>query len=717
MTDTGVFAENRYFDIVIEYAKASPEDLCIKIEAFNRGDADAPLHLIPQLCFRNQWAWGKQRLGEPAITQQKEKYLCLVADEAQLAPPSNLSFEYRLHKRYLYGPSSGEGLFTNNEDEYTGKAPYKDAFHEAIIRHQKTGASKGSKAALHYFFPKVAAQSSVTLLLRLTDRELQEPLADVEEIIALRKSEADEFYATIHPLKATAEEKMIQRQAFAGMLWNKQIYLFDVDTWLDGDRPPEEVGSRRKKIRNIHWRHLNSMRILSMPDKWEYPWFAAWDLAFHSTTLGLIDIEFAKTQLWLLLFDQFQHPNGQIPAYEWEFSDTNPPTQAWAAWQIFNMEHQQTGKKDYIFLKRCFEKLLINFVWWVNKVDSSGFNVFEGGFLGLDNISLFDRSDKLPGGAKLQQSDGTGWMAHFCLKLMRIALELSTLDASYESLATKFFQHFAYIARAMKKRDDIPYELWNEEDGFFYDTLIQADGSFTQFRVRSLVGLIPLNAVESLTKQDLETYPEFASNFRWFLKNRTELTKDCVNLLEDGSYLLSILDENHLRRVLRHVWSPDEFRATYGLRSLSKYHKDHPVVFENRSVGYEPAEATHKVKGGNSNWRGPVWFPTSYFFIFSLRKFASILPHEVLIHPAGEDSLSLDDMARSFADRLISLYQVGEEGVRPFQRKSPFAKDPFWKDLLHFHEYFHPDTGQGLGASNQTGWTGLIANLIDEFRR
>jgi hypothetical protein len=387
------------------------------------------------------------------------------------------------------------------------------------------------------------------------------------------------------------------------------------------------------------------------------------------------------------------------------------------AWQLFTMEYEKWGKRDFHFLKKCFDKLLINFTWWVNRVDSAGYNVFEGGFLGLDNISLLDRSDLSLKGSRLEQSDGTGWMALFCLNLMRMALALTKNSSSYESLATKFFQHFVYIAHAMKKRDEVDYELWNEEDGFFYDTLVSPDGTFTQFRVRSLVGLIPLNAVECLTQEDLDECPEFATNFRWFVQNRAHLVKSCVIPMSSGSYLLSIVDEAHLQRLLKYVWSPDEFRAPFGLRSLSRYHENHPVVFQDKCIRYEPAEASYRIKGGNSNWRGSVWFPTTYFLISSLLKFASTLNRGFEIKIAGEDPVSLEIIAKSFAHRLISLYQVNEEGVRPFRKGFSLAKDPFWESFLNFHEYFHPETGKGLGASHQTGWTGLIANLIDQFRR
>lgn len=713
LADTGVFKENRYFDIFFEFAKESPEDLCIRVEVCNRSDQEAPFHLIGQLIFRNTWAWKEEREPEPIITPGEGA--TLIADDTSSLPLPNLLFEYRLGKRYFYGPSDGEVLFTNNEDEYTGKKPFKDAFHHAIIHKTASGAKQGTKACLHYHCT-IPPKQSKSFLFRLTDQALDHPLKNVEKIVEEKKREADAFYNEIHPPKASEEEKMIQRQAFAGMLWSKMIYLFDVNVWLDGDRPSDPPPREHEQIRNTRWRHLNSMRILSVPDKWEFPWFASWDLAFHCLTYGLIDIEFAKEQLWHLLFDQFQHPNGQIPAYEWEFSEMNPPVQAWVAWRLYRMEEEKWGQKDKHFLKKCFDKLLINFTWWVNRVDRMGYNVFEGGFLGLDNISLIDR-DRFVEGTHLEQSDGTGWMALFCLNLMRIALTLSQKDSSYESLATKFFQHYVYIARAMKKRDAVDYGLWNEKDGFFYDILVAPNGQFTQFKVRSLVGLIPINAVERLSKEELESHPEFHTNFRWFLRNRKELVESCVFPIEDGSYLLSIVDEEHLRRILQYVWNPDEFRSPFGLRSLSKVHEKNPVSYKDSSIGYEPGESQVRIKGGNSNWRGPIWFPMNFFLIYSLRKFSSCMQKQIAISLEGEQEVTLDEMAKSFAERLISLYRFDASGKRPFWHGFEFAKDPHWRDYLNFHEYFHAETGQGLGASHQTGWTGLIANLIDFYRR
>lgn len=725
LLDTGIFNEDRYFDIFIEYAKESAEDLCVKVEIFNRAKEDAPLHFIMQLWFRNQWAWGEKRDPTPKITSAgQHKSSCLMADDAQLLSPSNLGFDYHLGKRFLYGPEGGRALFTNNETNLTGQMGYyKDGFHRAIIHGEKTTnpEEEGTKACLAYFIEKVPAQKSVTLLFRFSPHKMEQPLKNIEKIVAQRKEEADAFYKTIHPKGASGEEKQIQRQALAGLIWSKQIYLFDVNLWLKGDNPKYPPPESRYNIRNIHWRHLNSMRILLMPDTWEYPWFAAWDHAFHCVTYALVDLEYAKEQLWLLLFDQFQHPNGQIPAYEWEFSELNPPVQAWAALRLFHREKELHGTEDLVFLEKCFHKLLMNFSWWVNKVDNSGNNVFEGGFLGLDNITVLDRSQKFPGGAVLQQSDGTGWMAMFCLNLMRMALELSKKNKVYEGLATKFFEHYVYIAHAMKKRGNKDYELWSERDGFFYDVLSYPDGTFAKFRVRSLVGLIPLYAIEILHEENLKQFPEFYKNFHWFMKNRKDLVEACIIPTEKNHkthYVLTLMNESQLQSVLKYVWNPDEFRSNYGLRSLSRFHEKHPFVFQERSVTYEPAESKERVKGGNSNWRGPIWMPTTFLLVDSLLKLTEAYGDEIQIHTPGEKPVRIGEMATAFADHMISIFVKDKNGKRPFfGEEFPFHLNPAWNDFLLFYEYFNPETGKGLGACHQTGWSGLVANFIDEFRK
>ena len=736
LLDTGVFDDDRYFDIFVEYAKASPEDTCIRIEVCNRGPEDAHIHLLPQLWFRNTWSWGEEPRPEPCLCvgPNGEDAISLLADDANAGPVRHLPYEYQLSKRYLYGQAGAQLLFTNNEthaERVFGAwarscSPFvKDAFHRHIINREDcvNPEQVGTKACFHYANLTVPAGGSVVVQLRLSDRQLRAPLADVDETVVTRRAEADEFYTTIYPPAATEDERRIQRQAFAGMLWNKQVYLYNVHLWLEGDNPKCPPPESRLHLRNVNWRHLDSMRILSMPDAWEYPWFASWDLAFHTVTFALIDPEFAKEQLWLLLFEQFQHPNGQIPAYEWEFSDMNPPVHVWAVWRVYNMDRIRSGTPDRPFLERCFHKLLINFAWWVNRVDSEGNNIFEGGFLGLDNITVIDRSHEIPGGAKLEQSDATGWMGMFCLHMMRIALELAKENQVYESPAIKFFEHYVYIAAAMKQMGRYNYQLWDEEDGFFYDVLRYPNGAFHKFRVRSLITLIPLYAIERLEENWIQPFQEFRSSLHWFFHNRQDLMQRCATTLErkgEQVHVLAIMNPEQMRELLKRVWDPSEFRSDYGLRSLSKHHEENPFRFENNTVAYEPAESRERLKGGNSNWRGPVWFPTTFLLIESLRKLRKAYGDEFTIESVadGGKPVTLDEMARGFANSLIRLFTRNASGKRPiYGNIRKFQEDPHWRDYLLFYEYFHGDTGRGLGASHQTGWTGLVANLIDEWRR
>jgi hypothetical protein len=737
LLDTGIFDNIRYFDVFVEYAKGEPEDICIRIEAFNRGPEDATLHLLPHLWFRNNWAWTDPPGTEPVLRKgaAPSRLLVIEADSDTANPLKGLQTDYRLGLMRLYGPAGGELLFTNNETnmprvygpESIGRSPYvKDAFHRHIIHGENclNPNRQGTKACFWYKMRIPAGKSAVTLM-RLTSEHAHcpvKPLSDVEAVIEQRKKEADEFYATIHPQKASPEERMIQRQALAGVLWTKQIYLLDVNLWLDGDNPRFPPPESRKQIRNIHWRHLNSMRILMMPDKWEYPWFASWDLAFHCVTLALVDPRTAKQNLWVLLFEQFQHPNGQIPAYEWEFSDLNPPVQAWAAWRIYQMEKKTRGEGDREFLEKCFHKLLINFAWWVNKVDSQGLNVFEGGFLGLDNITVVDRSMKLPGGAILEQSDATGWMGFFCLRMMRIAIELAHFDGVYEGLATKFFQHFIGIGAAMKKMGGRQYQLWDEEDGFFYDVLRFANGDFHKFKVRSLVGLIPMFAIDVLRESELKHLDYFRTDVDWFIRNRAEIVGSaCYSEMRQGEryHVLSIVDRRQIARILARLFDPNEFLSPGGVRSLSKFHENHPFEFSGSEVRYSPAEADVKIKGGNSNWRGPIWFPTSYLIIESLIRFSEAFGSDFVVSVPNwkGKTISPRGMAAEIARRMVGIFQRGASGRRPVHGGSAkFQEDPQWRDLLLFYEYFHGDSSTGLGASHQTGWTGLVANLIDEWK-
>jgi hypothetical protein len=733
LLETGVFDDDRNFDIVVEYAKAGPDDICIRVEAFNRGPQDAELHLLPQLWFRNTWGWGRRRLQQPAITggPSGEGFQSITADDSSADPLPNLMFEYRLGPRHLYAAADGPVIFTDNETNcerlYGSKSvsPYvKDAFHRHVVNGEQciNPDGHGTKAAFH-FRATIPARGSKVWELRLSHERLPDPLREVQAIVERRRREADDFYEAIHPPRATSDEKLVQRQALAGMLWTKQIYLFDVHQWLGGDNPDTPPPDSRNRIRNTHWKHLNSMRILSMPDKWEYPWFAAWDLAFHCVAIALVDPFFAKENLWVLLFEQFQHPNGQIPAYEWEFSDLNPPVHAWACWRVYNIEKERGGQADTQFLEKCFQKLLINFAWWVNKVDSQGLNVFEGGFLGLDNITVVDRSEKLPDGAILEQSDATGWMGFFCLHMMRIAIELAKTNKVYESMATKFFEHFIYIGGAMKRMGGRGYQLWDEEDGFFYDVLRYPSGQFHKFRVRSLVGLIPLYAIDVLDETELKDMPIFVTDVHWFIRNRPDLVgQACYIETRDGRRrdVLSIVDKHQLEKLLTRVWDESEFLSPGGIRSLSKFHSEHPFSFGTGTVRYEPAEADVKIKGGNSNWRGPIWFPTSYLLIESFAKFTDAFGPEfkVTAPASGGRAITPQEMAREVADRMIGMFTRDAHGRRRiYGGTQKFQQDPHWRDLLLFNEYFHGDNGAGLGANHQTGWTGLVANLIDEWRR
>jgi len=734
LLDTGIFDGNRYFDIVIEYAKLDEEDLCIRIEAFNRGTEPAELHILPHLWFRNTWSWGPIPGPRPSLWAGSN---CILCDDSELEMPGAIPVEYRLGRRALYGPAA-RMLFTDNETNWarvgrptSPPAPLpegegrntKDAFHRYLVNGEPciNANRTGTKAAFHGHFPAIPPGGSAVVRLRLTPRvDLEDALKDVDPTIARRRAEADAFYQTIHPPGANAEERRAQRQAFAGLLWTKQSYLFDVDDWLAGDDQSQPPAETRERVRNRHWRHLNSMRVMTVPDKWEYPWFAAWDLAFHCVALVLVDPQYAKDQLWVLLFEQFQHSNGQIPAYEWEFSDLNPPVHAWAVWRVYHLDEIRSGKADRAFLERCFHKLLMNFTWWINKVDREGNCIFEGGFLGLDNITVVDRSARCPAGEVLEQADATGWIAMFCLNMMRIALELAKENHVYEGLAVKFFQHYVYVAHAMKHMGNRDYQLWDDQDGFFYDVLRFPDGRFKKFRVRSMVGLIPLFAVERIENGWLERFPTFGANVTWFLKNRAELVRDVIHTVErDGEtiHVLTVVNREQLYCLLGRIWNEEEFLSPFGIRSLSKYHEQHPFMYAGHTVGYEPAEAHSKIKGGNSNWRGPIWFPTNFLLIESLRHIGKAFGNDLRVNLPGGRGLTFPQMAREVAERLMRIFLPDANGQRPVHGGTRvFQEDPHWRDHLLFYEYFHGDNGAGLGASHQTGWTALVASLIDTWR-
>jgi hypothetical protein len=724
LVDTGVFDDDRYFDVEIEYAKAGPEDLCVRITCTNRGPDPAPVHVIPQLWFRNTWSWGATPGTPPTIEPGRDDWggVCLVCDDSEVEPDEHIPVHYRLGMRWLYASPGGRAHFCDNETNAervygpgnTSKSAHpKDAIDRRLVRGEPATRAepKGTKAAIAYAFPAVPSGGSVVVELRLVDEGTRDPLGDVARVIAERRAEADAFYASIAPTGASEDQKKIQRAALAGLLWSKQSYIFDVAKWLDGDDPRFPPPESRKRVRNSHWRHLNSLRVMSMPDKWEYPWFAAWDLAFQCVPFALVDGKFAKDQLWMLLFEQFQHPNGQLPAYEWEFSDLNPPVHAWAVWRVYNMDRVREGKGDREWLERCFHKLLINFASWVNKVDREGNNIFEGGFLGLDNITVVDRSERIADGSVLEQSDATGWMGMFCLNLMRIALELAKENRVYEGLASKFFQHYTYVAYAMKHMGGRDSSLWDDEDGFFYDVLRSPNGESRKFRVRSLVGLIPLFAIERLEVDWIEPFKEFKANLSWFLKNRPEMVEEVVHTVErDGkiTHLLTIVNVQQLRRMLARLNDPAEFLSDYGVRSLSKHHELHPFTLEGNVVRYEPAESSNKIKGGNSNWRGPIWFPTTFLLIESLRKLGTAF--------GDQGPMPFRDMAQDIAKRMIRIFEARADGTRPVAGGHPkLARDPHFRDHLLFYEYFHGDDGAGIGASHQTGWTALVANLIDEW--
>ncbi len=727
LLDTGIFDENRYFDLFIEYAKATFEDMLIRITVWNRGPEAAPLRLLPTLWFRNTWSWGwDDRKPRLAAGEALDGMAVLEAEHGYYG------------KRWLVFEGSPPLLFTENETNFKrlygceNHSPYvKDAFHEYIVRGDVKAvnpAQEGTKAAANYHL-LVQPAGSVTIRMRFTN---QAPSAGMlgdgfESTFRQRIAEADEFYALRLPKNVTPDCRSIQRQAFAGLLWNKQYYQYDVKTWLEGDPAMPPPPSERRKGRNHNWSHLYNSDVVSMPDKWEYPWYAAWDLAFHCITLALVDPDYAKEQLILFLREWYMHPSGQLPAYEWNFSDVNPPVHAWAAWRVYKIEKRIRGKADFAFLERVFHKLLLNFTWWVNRKDPEGMNVFEGGFLGLDNIGVFDRSARLPMGGHIEQSDGTSWMGMFCLNMLDIAMELASIDPVYEDVASKFFEHFVLIAHAMNDLGGEGIPLWNEEDGFYYDVLHLPNSVSCPLKVRSMVGLIPLFGVMTLEPDDVDRLPGFKRRMQWFLDHKPLMAQhvdDSMKTEKGPRRLLSLVNRERLERVLRYVLDESEFLSPYGLRALSKYHQAHPYVlqldgYEHR-VSYDPAESTTGMFGGNSNWRGPVWFPLNFLMIESLQKFHWYYRDSLKVEfPTGSgESVNLWDVSMQLSRRLISIFLRGSDGSRPvYGHCEKFQKDPGWRDWTLFYEYFHGDTGQGLGASHQTGWTSLVAKLIEQSGR
>ena len=713
LVDTGVFDGDRYFDVFVEYAKNDVHDVLMLVTAHNRGPDDAPLHVLPQIWFRNEWSWEPQAArpemsasGRGDIATQHPKlgpYHCHLDGAPRLLFCDNESNLQRLYGK----PNTGY---------------CKDALHEYVIHGNRQAVNPrqtGTKAAGHFSF-MVPAHGKIEVRVRLSKQPHPQAFADFDAIVELRRSEADAYYAELQTDLVDDDAKRIQRQALAGMIWSKQFYYFDVSQWLEGD-PAAPV--KRQHPRNSDWHHLNNADIISMPDKWEYPWYAAWDLAFHCIPLAMIDPAFAKDQLLLMTREWYMHPNGQIPAYEWAFGDVNPPVHAWAAWEVYKTERDANGGSgDTAFLERILHKLLLNFTWWVNRKDAEGHNVFQGGFLGLDNIGVFDRSTPLPTGGYINQADGTGWMAMYSLNLMRIALELAQYNHVYEDIATKFFEHFLYIAKAMNNIGDQGIGLWDEDDQFFYDVLRFPDGHMVPLKVRSIVGLIPLFAVEIIEPELLDKLPGFKRRLEWFMKYRPELAALVSHWQEPGRgnrRLLSLLRGHRMKRLLLRMLDEAEFLADYGIRSLSRVHLDAPYVFSYRThpllVKYEPAESESDRFGGNSNWRGPIWFPVNYLLVTSLRRFADYYGDEFKVEcPTGSGKLhSLREIADELALRLTRLFRQDAAGQRPvFGRQAKLQNDPYFRDHVLFHEFFHGDSGCGAGASHQTGWTGLVARLL-----
>jgi Glycosyl hydrolase family 63 C-terminal domain len=704
LLDTGVFEGDRYFDVFVEYAKAGVEDICIRIEVANRGPDAADLDLLPTLWFRNTWSWGRD--GErPAL---------------RASGPSSVNAE----GYHLACEGTPELLFCDNETnaqrlfDVPGVRYPKDGINDHVVRGSDSVNPDrvGTKCAARYRL-SVPARGSAVVRLRLS-RGAAQPIDAADTVLRARKAEADEFYGAVIPPTLSADGRNVMRQALAGMLWSKQFYHYVVRDWLGGDPNQPAPPPERKRGRNADWTHLYNADVLSMPDKWEYPWFAAWDLAFHCIPLALVDSDFAKEQLLLLLREWYMHPNGQIPAYEWAFGDVNPPVFAWAAWRVYKIEKKRCGKGDLNFLKRVFHKLMLNFTWWVNRKDAEGRNVFQGGFLGLDNIGVFDRSAPLPGGGHLEQSDGTSWMAMYCLNMLSISLELAREEEEYEDVASKFWEHFVHIARAMNTMG-----LWDDQDGFYYD-ILHRDREEIPLRIRSMVGLIPLFAVEPVPSDLIAAFPSFAGRLEWFIDHRADLTEGVACMRTLGAMnrrLFSVVNPDKLRKILARLLDESEFLSPYGIRALSRVHRDEPYRLHvdgmEYGVRYEPAESSSGLFGGNSNWRGPIWFPVNYLLIESLQKFHHYLGDGFTVEfPTGSGrQLTLAEVAAEISRRLSSIFLRDGDGRRPvFGKAEKLQHDPHFRDYLLFHEYFHGDDGSGVGANHQTGWTGLVAKLLQQ---
>ena len=723
LADTGVFDQGRYFDVTVEYAKGSTEDILIKVIVDNRGPEAAPIRVLPTVWFRNTWSWDAN-VRRPALH----------ADGPFGGAAAVALDEPDFGRRWLYCQGAPQLLFTENEtnsQRLFGQVHpgfFKDGINDFIVS-GATGAvnpeATGTKAAAHYR-AVVPAGGRVEFRLRLTDVApgtwVSGPFdVDFDRVFAQRQSEADDFYAGVIPSELSDDGKLVMRQSLAGLLWSKQFYHFVVRDWLSGDPAQPAPPADRVHGRNHEWPHLYNADVISMPDKWEYPWYAAWDLAFHCVPLALVDAEFAKQQLVLLLREWYMHPNGQLPAYEWAFGDVNPPVHAWAAWRVYKIDKKRSGRGDTVFLEKVFQKLLLNFTWWVNRKDAEGHNVFQGGFLGLDNIGVFDRSAPLPTGGHIEQSDGTSWMAMYALNMLAIAMELARDNEAYEDVASKFWEHFLHIANAM---NDIGDGLWDDEDGFFYDILHLPGGDRHALKVRSMVGLIPLFAVETIEPELLERLPGFKRRLDWFINNRQDLTAHVACMRSPGRgerRLLAVVWPERLRRVLKVMLDETEFLSDYGIRALSRRHADTPYTLtvdgHEHRVQYEPGESSSGLFGGNSNWRGPIWFPVNYLLVESLQKFHHYLGDDFRVEcPTGSGQMmTLAEVATELSRRLTGIFLTNDRGLRPvLGDRALFQFDPNWNSLVPFHEYFHGDTGVGVGASHQSGWTALVAKLLQQ---
>lgn len=721
LLDTGIFNDDAYFDVFIEYAKEAAEEVLIRISIFNRGHNQAKLTVLPTLWFRNFWSFEKKK-EKPSLQQEARG---LISSKHPV-----------LGQYWLHFDENCEAIFTENEtnpkhlDDHENASSYaKDAFHEYIVSGAKKSINpnqQGTKSAVVYRLD-VGPQKSATIKLRLSqNKNLSGSFGEnFDKVFENRIEEADNFYREITPQEMPEDMRSVQRQAFAGLLWNKQLYHYNVDKWLKGDCVNPTTEKRKKEGRNHEWKMLNAFDVFSMPDKWEYPWFAAWDLSFHTVALALIDPDFAKKQIILLNQEWYMHPNGQIPAYEWSFSDVNPPVQAWAAMRIYQIEKTMYGRSDRKFLEKVFLKLSLNFSWWVNREDSENLNVFEGGFLGLDNIGAFDRDKEIPEGGHLKQVDGTGWMGMYCLNLLQISLELAKEDEAYEDMATKFFEHFIYIADAMNNIGEQAGGLWNAEKEFYYGLLTLSDGKSIPIDVDTLIGVIPLFAVAPSNPKIKETFPKYRERFQWFIENKPELLEEVMqlNLLkEDKQFMLAMVSPEKLRGILKKILSEDAFLSSYGVRSVSRSLMKNPYKLnldgKEFILDYEPAESTSSLFGGNSNWRGPIWFPLNFLLIESLQRYHYYLGDEFKVEfPEGSGKeRTLWEVSMELTNRLVKTFLKDKNGKRPVYGKiEKFQTDPHWKDYILFHEYFHGDNGTGLGASNQTGWTGLVAKLIQQY--